>query len=181
MSRIGKQPITIPAGVTVTVDKNMVTAQGPQGTISRRVHRDISVAIADGILTCSVTRHSKQASALWGTTRAVLNNIITGVQEGFQKKLELHGVGYRAALKGSDLEMQLGFSHPVTVPAPEGISFSVQKNIITVEGADIIRVGQVTADIRAIRPPEPYKGKGIRYVGEHVRRKVGKVAGTEKG
>lgn len=181
MSRIGKQPISIPAGVTVTADNDVVTAQGPKGTLSRRVHRDISIAIADGILTCSVKRNSKEASALWGTTRAVLNKLVTGVQEGFQKQLELHGVGYRAAVKGKDLEMQLGFSHSVTVPAPAGISFSVHKNIITVEGADIIQVGQVAADIRTIRPPEPYKGKGIRYVGERVRRKVGKVAGTEKG
>lgn len=178
MSRIGKQPIPLPEGVTAEIADGTVTVRGPRGELSFSVHRDITVTEQDGTLHCAVGRRSKQASALWGTTRARLANVVTGVTTGFTKQLELHGVGYRAQLKGKDLELALGFSHPVHVAAPEGISFAVEKELITVEGNDPVLVGQVASDIRQLRKPEPYKGKGVRYVGEHVRRKVGKVVGS---
>lgn len=177
MSRIGKQQIVIPTGTTVSVEGNQVTVKGSHGELAVRIHPDIAVAVADEKVTCTVRRNSKQAAALWGTTRANIANAVQGVSEGYKKQLELHGVGYRAQLKGKDLEFALGFSHPITVKAPEGISFTVEKDKISVEGVDKVLVGQVAADIRELRKPEPYKGKGIRYLGEHVRRKVGKVVG----
>lgn len=183
MSRIGKQPIILPGGVTATVDGALVTIKGPKGELSYTVHPYISVKLTDGALICTVHddvtgRLAKQAAALWGTTRARLASILHGVSEGFEKKLELHGVGYRASLKGSHLELVVGYSHPVLVEAPAGISFSVDKEVVTVAGIDAVLVGQLAADIRQVRKPEPYKGKGIRYQGERVRRKVGKVVGT---
>lgn len=181
MSRIGKQPVPIPNGVTVTVSDSVVTVKGPKGEMVQTVHPDIAVAVQDNQIQCTVARPTKQSNALWGTTRALLANMITGVTEGFRKQLELHGVGYRAAVKGKDLELALGFSHPVKIAAPANISFVVEKDVITVEGISSAEVGQIAADIRKIRPPEPYKGKGIRYVGEHVRRKVGKVVGAASG
>lgn len=177
MSRIGKNPIALPDGVTASVSGQVVTVKGPKGELTHKAHPDIAVSIEHNVITCSVVRQSKRASALWGTTRAVIANLVTGVTAGFQKQLELQGVGYRAALKGKNLELQVGFSHPVIVPVPEGITFQVEKEIITISGPDIEQVGQLAADIRAIRKPEPYKGKGVRYVGEHVRHKVGKVVG----
>jgi large subunit ribosomal protein L6 len=178
MSRIGKQSIAIPSDVTVTVEGNMVHVKGPKGSLSVPVHPDIAVTVADNVLTCAISHKTKKASALWGTMRAILANAVTGVHEGFTKKLELQGVGYRASLQGKNVQLLVGFSHPVLIEAPEGISFTVEKEIITVTGFDAYLVGQVAANIRAVRPPEPYKGKGIRYVGEHVRRKVGKVVGS---
>lgn len=177
MSRIGKQPVSIPSGVTVTVDGQDVVVKGPKGTLSLVAHSDIAVTVADNTVVCEIKRQSKQSSALWGTTRANIANLVEGVTEGFKKQLELHGVGYRAQLKGKDLEFALGFSHPVLIKAPEGITFTVEKDHVTIEGIDKVLVGQVAANIRSLRKPEPYKGKGIRYVGEHVRRKVGKVVG----
>ncbi len=178
MSRIGKQIINIPDKVTVAVAGQEVTVKGPKGELKYIVHPDITVAAADQKITCTVMRDSKKASALWGTNRAVIANMVEGVTQGFKKELELHGVGYRAAVKGKDIELQLGYSHSIKVPAPEGITFAVEKEKITVEGIDKVLVGQIAANIRALRKPEPYKGKGIRYVGEHVRRKVGKVVGA---
>ena len=178
MSRIGKQPIEIPNGVTVTDEGENVTVKGSKGTITVPVHSDIAVNIADNTMTCSIAHESKKSRALWGTMRAILANAVQGVHEGFTKQLELQGVGYRAALQGKNLQLLVGFSHPVIIEAPEGVSFSVEKEIITISGFDAYTVGQVAANIRKVRPPEPYKGKGIRYVGEHVRRKVGKVVGT---
>ncbi|MBI1833699.1 MAG: 50S ribosomal protein L6 [Candidatus Andersenbacteria bacterium] len=178
MSRIGKQPITLPTGVTATVEYEKVIIKGAKGEITRIIHPDIKVVVEGNVVTCSVVRQSKQASALWGTTRAVIASAAEGVSAGVKKQLELQGVGYRAAVKGKNLELLVGFSHPVKVDAPEHITFSVEKEIITVEGVDPIVVGQTAANIRKIRPPEPYKGKGIRYVGEHVRRKAGKVVGA---
>lgn len=178
MSRIGKQPITIPTDVTVTIDGRTVVVSGKKASLSFRLHPHIKAVVADTVLTCEVVKKTKEASALWGTTRARLANMVTGVTQGFQKQLELQGVGYRAALKGKDLELSLGFSHPIKIKAPESITFLVEKEIITISGPDIVEVGQVAADIRKLRPPEPYKGKGVRYVGEKVRRKVGKVVGT---
>jgi len=185
MSRIGKQAIIVPDGVTVEVTEearqSLVMVKGPKGELSYAAHPDIAVETADGQITCTVKRSGKQSAALWGTTRACLANLIEGVTAGFEKKLELQGVGYKAQLKGADLELSLGYSHSITVPAPEGVTFAVDQEIITVSGIDKVLVGQVAADIRALRKPEPYKGKGVRYVGEHVRRKVGKVVGAAEG
>lgn len=178
MSRIGKQPIPLPSGVTFTITGRDVTVKGPKGELKHRLHHTMSVSQEEANLVCAVAKTSKESSALWGTTRAIIAGMVTGVSEGFSKKLEMQGVGYRAALKGKNLELSVGFSHTVPVVAPEGISFKVEKEVITVEGADKYMVGQVAANIRAVRPPEPYKGKGIRYQGEKVRRKVGKVVGA---
>lgn len=178
MSRIGKQFIAIPEGVDITVAGQDVIIKGPKGQITVSVHPVIGVTVADLQMTCAIVHDTKKSSALWGTMRAILANAVEGVHTGFKKQLELQGVGYRASLQGKNLQLLVGFSHPVLIEAPEGISFTVEKEIVTVEGFDAYTVGQVAANIRAIRPPEPYKGKGIRYVGEHVRRKVGKVVGA---
>ncbi|MDP3996982.1 MAG: 50S ribosomal protein L6 [Candidatus Andersenbacteria bacterium] len=178
MSRIGKQPIVIPDGVTAEVAGREVKVKGPLGELVYGVHPAIGVALTDGELVVRVVKPGKKAAALWGTTRARLANIVEGVTKGFSKQLELQGVGFRAQAKGDGLDMSLGFSHPISVKAPEGIKFTVEKEIITITGRDNVLVGQVAADIRKLRPPEPYKGKGVRYVGEHVRRKVGKVVGS---
>lgn len=178
MSRIGKQLIQIPSGVSVTVDGEVVHVKGPKGSLAVSVHPDIAVTISENVLECSISHKTKKAAALWGTMRAILSNAVTGVHEGFTKKLELQGVGYRASLQGKNIQLLVGYSHPVIIEAPEGISFAVEKEIITVTGFDAYLVGQVAANIRKVRPPEPYKGKGIRYLGEHVRRKVGKVVGS---
>lgn len=178
MSRIGKQPIDLPEGVSVRVEGSVVKVKGPKGELEYVVHPDIGVKLNEGRLVCSVGRASRRAAALWGTTRSRLANIVEGVSQGYRKELELHGVGYRASLKGKDLGLLVGFSHPVVINAPPGISFTVDKEVVTVEGSDKVQVGQVAADIRAVRKPEPYKGKGVRYRGERVRRKVGKVVGV---
>jgi large subunit ribosomal protein L6 len=146
--------------------------------LSRPVSSLVTISTTPEGLQVSTTATTKAARSLWGTTRAHLQNMITGVTTGFTKQLELQGVGYRAKLKGNDLEMSLGYSHTIAVPAPEGITFTVEKEIVTVAGNDIEQVGQLAADIRSLRKPEPYKGKGVRYVGEKVRRKVGKVVGS---
>ncbi len=176
MSRIGKMPVTLPAGVEVVVSGQSVNVKGPKGSLSAAFSDRVSVSVADG--TAAVTRadDTRQARALHGLTRALLANMVTGVSTGYVKTLEIIGVGYRAALKGRDLEMQLGFSHPVSVIAPEGIVFEVpEPTKVLVSGIDKQKVGQVAANIRKLRPPEPYKGKGIRYTGEYVRRKAGKA------
>lgn len=178
MSRIGKQSIAIPSGVEVTVQGQDVHVQGPKGQLDIAVHPVIAVSVQDAALHCVIQHDTKKSSALWGTMRAILANAVHGVHEGFTKQLELQGVGYRASLQGKNLQLLVGFSHPVVIEAPEGISFTVEKEIVTVQGFDAYTVGQVAANIRKVRPPEPYKGKGIRYVGEHVRRKVGKVVGS---
>jgi large subunit ribosomal protein L6 len=176
MSRIGKQPVDIPEGVNVTLENDVLKAKGTRGELSMIVHPDIKMTQVDNQLRLEIKRNSKQASALWGTMRVLARNIIEGVSTGYRKQLELHGVGYRASVKGKNLELALGYSHPIVVEAPEGIVFTVEKEVITVEGNDKKLVGQVAANIRSLRKPEPYKGKGVRYVGEHVRRKVGKMA-----
>ncbi len=178
MSKIGKQLVTVPADVTVTTDDGVMTVKGPRGTLSRPIHPLIAITATPEGLSVSTQSATKAARALWGTTRAHLQNMITGVTAGFTKQLELQGVGYRAKLKGKDLEMSLGYSHTITVPAPEGITFTVEKEIVTVAGTNVEHVGQIAADIRELRKPEPYKGKGVRYVGEKVRRKEGKVVGS---
>jgi large subunit ribosomal protein L6 len=177
MSRIGKKPIPLPTGVTVSIEPELVQVNGPRGTLSERVPRDIGVA-QDGD-TIVVTRPTDrgQHRALHGLTRSLVANMVEGVTSGFQKTLEIQGVGYRAVLKGSDLELALGYSHPVPVKAPDGIEFEVpQPTKVIVKGNSKQMVGEVAAYIRKQRPPEPYKGKGIRYEGEYVARKVGKRA-----
>jgi large subunit ribosomal protein L6 len=181
MSRIGKQPIPLPTGVTVTIEPELVTVRGPKGELSERIPRDITVAQDDsnGSSQLVVTRPTDRGEhrALHGLTRTLVANMVTGVTTGFEKRLEIQGVGYRAQLRGRDLELALGYSHPVEVKAPDGIEFEVpQPTRITVRGASKQRVGEVAAYIRKQRKPEPYKGKGIRYEGEYVARKVGKRA-----
>ena len=179
MSRIGKMPIPVPNGVDVTIDGSTVTVKGPKGELSRTFQPIITIARDGDDIVVSRPDDSREAKSLHGLTRTLISNMVVGVSEGFSKKLELVGVGYRAALKGKDLELQLGYSHPVAVAAPDGITFEVPSQTeIIVSGPSKEAVGQVAADIRKWRKPEPYKGKGIRYEGEHVRRKVGK-AGKE--
>ena len=178
MSRIGKLPIPVPAGVEVTIDGATVTVKGSKGEITRTFNEKMTISQAeDNSIVVERPNDERESRALHGLTRSLINNMVIGVNEGFSKTLELVGVGYRAALKGDKLEIQLGFSHPVIVDAIEGIKFECpEPTIINISGIDKQLVGQVAADIRAFRKPEPYKGKGIRYQGEHVRRKEGKAA-----
>ncbi|MDO8600703.1 MAG: 50S ribosomal protein L6 [bacterium] len=176
MSRIGKKPIEIPKGVTVTKNGSLVIVKGEKGELERTLVREIDLDIAEGMLTVKPIGTSRKTPALWGLYRALIQNMIDGVAKGFEKRLEIEGVGYRAALEGKDLTFALGFSHPVKFPAPDGITFTVEKNTILIRGADKERVGETAAKIRDLKPPEPYKGKGIRYAGEVIRRKAGKKA-----
>ena len=177
MSRIGKKPVLVPAGVTVTVDNSTVTVKGPKGELTRTFSELISIKEEGEELLVVRNDDTTDSNAQQGLTRTLLHNMVVGVSEGFEKKLELTGVGYRATLKGKDLDLSLGYSHPVIYPAPENISFLVPDNThITVQGISKEQVGQVAAEIRMKRPPEPYKGKGIHYEGEHIRRKLGKAA-----
>lgn len=176
MSRIGKMPVALPKGVTVSIDGSTVKVKGPKGELSQTFNQDMTIAQEDGKLV--VTKPEDPAyDAMHGLVRALLNNMVKGVSDGFSKTLEIEGVGYRGELQGKNLVLALGYSHPVPVPAPAGINFTVDKSqrVITIEGADKQMVGQVAANIRSLRPPEPYKGKGIRYQGEKVRRKAGKA------
>ena len=177
MSRIGRKAIPIPKGVTVTVNGSEVKVKGPKGELSRTIREEVSVKQEDGALKVERQGDERQVRALHGLTRALLNNMVVGVSSGFSKVLQVEGVGYRAEMKGKDLVMALGFSHPVTVTPPTGITFAVDEKtrLITISGADKELVGQVAADVRKWRPPEPYKGKGLRYQGEVVRRKAGKA------
>ncbi|MGC2240723.1 MAG: 50S ribosomal protein L6 [Acidimicrobiia bacterium] len=176
MSRIGKMPVTVPSGVDVDVKGARVVVKGSKGELSRDFHERISFEIEDGSVNVKRPDDTRESKALHGLSRALLANMVQGVSEGFSKTLEIQGVGYRATLKGSTIELLVGFSHPVEVAAPEGITFEVpEPTRIIVSGIDKEQVGQVAADIRKVRPPEPYKGKGIRYAGEYVRRKAGKA------
>ena len=177
MSRIGKMPITVPAGVEVKIDGTTVSVKGPKGELTRTFRPFVTIEQEGDQLVVSRIDDSRDAKAQHGLVRTLVANMVEGVSNGFSKKLQLVGVGYRAALKGSDLEMQLGYSHPVLVECPEGITFQVpQPTEVVVSGANKEQVGQVAADIRKWRKPEPYKGKGIRYEGEYIRRKLGKAA-----
>jgi len=181
MSRIGKAPIDLPSGVDVTVDGPTVTVKGPKGTLMRTFSERMSIEVDDGVATVGRDGDDREAKSLHGLSRALLFNMVLGVSEGFSRELQMVGVGYRATLQGKDLELQVGFSHLVKVQAPDGIEFEVpEQTKIFVRGIDKEKVGQAAADIRSVRPPEPYKGKGIRYAGEYVRRKAGKagVAGV---
>jgi len=175
MSRIGKKAVAVPTGVTVTISGQTVSVKGPKGQLSWTVAEEIEVKQEGAELVLSKRVDSTRAQAMWGLSRTLVNNMVVGVTQGYEETLELVGVGYRAAMKGSALFMQLGFSHEVDVPPPEGISFAVPKQTeIKISGIDKQAVGEIAARIRRIRPPEPYKGKGVRYAGEKVRRKEGK-------
>ena len=177
MSRIGKKPVQIPAGVTVTVDGTHVAVKGPKGELERTFSELLTITQEGEESLVTRNDDTTQSNAQQGLTRTLIHNMVVGVSEGFEKKLEMTGVGYRATLKGTDLELSLGYSHLVPYPAPEGITFEVPDNThINVKGISKEQVGQVAAEIRAKRPPEPYKAKGIHYVGEHIRRKLGKAA-----
>ena len=176
MSRVGRMPITVPAGVKVSIDDGVFVADGPKGKVSERLLDGIPVEIEDGTVRVSRDGDSREQRSRHGLIRALLANAVNGAAAGFTKKLEIHGVGYRAEVKGREIHFALGFSHPVIYAIPEGIEVEIDKqNRITVSGARRQQVGQVAAEIRALRKPEPYKGKGIRYAGEQIRRKVGKA------
>lgn len=175
MSRIGKLPIQIPSGVTITVDNGIVKVDGPKGSLQETILPEVSANVADGQLTVSRIDDSKIAKSRHGLTRALIQNMVTGVTQGFEKKLEVNGVGYRVAGGGQNLEMSLGFSHPVKYTAMDGVTIAVEKMNITVSGISKQKVGQVAAEIRALKKPEPYKGKGIKYADEVIIRKAGKA------
>ncbi len=177
MSRIGRRVIEVPAGVTVTAAAGRVTVNGPRGELQQVISPDMTLIEDGGTLTVTRPSDRSEHRALHGLTRSLVANMVEGVTRGFEKRLEIQGVGYRAALRGKDIEFTLGYSHPITVPAPAGIEFEVPTPTqVVVRGSDKQQVGQTSAEIRGLRPPEPYKGKGIRYAGEYVARKVGKRA-----
>ena len=175
LSRIGKLPIEIPSGVTITVDSENVTVEGPKGKLVQFITPAATVKVEDGVLTVSPRDESKAARSQHGLMRALINNMVTGVTKGFEKKLEVNGVGFRVAATNNQLEMSLGFSHPVKYKAPEGVTITNDKMTITVSGIDKQQVGQVAAEIRSLKKPEPYKGKGIKYADEVILRKAGKA------
>jgi len=175
MSRIGKRAIAVPSGVTANVEGQTVKIKGPKGALQVALHDDVSVKLESGQIKIAPRAETKRARAQWGTSRTLVNNLISGVTKGFEQRLEISGVGYRAAVQGKNLQLALGYSHDVVYPIPEGIQIAVPKPTeITISGSDIQRVGQVAAEIRAYRPPEPYKGKGVKYVDEFIFRKEGK-------
>jgi large subunit ribosomal protein L6 len=175
MSRIGKHPVAIPEGVTVELAGQLLTTRGRLGALSLAITGEVTATIADGAVTIAPNGDSKHARAMWGTTRALVNNMVTGVAQGFTRNLEINGVGYRAAVQGSTLNLQLGYSHDINYPIPADVRIACERpTAISVTGADRQRVGQIAAEIRAFRPPEPYKGKGIKYSDETLRRKEGK-------
>jgi large subunit ribosomal protein L6 len=176
MSRVGNKPVDLPDGVNVEIEGNAVTVKGTKGQLNRQFNERIGFDVDNGVVTVTRPDDTRESRALHGLSRALLANMVTGVSDGFRKELEIQGVGYRASLKGSGVELLVGFSHPVVVEAPDGITFEVpEQTKIIVSGIDKEQVGQVAANIRKVRPPEPYKGKGIRYSGEYVRRKAGKA------
>jgi len=177
MSRVGREPVTIPDGVKVSIDSGLITVKGPKGSVSEKLLEGIPVDVSDGLVTVKRAGDSGDLRAKHGLMRALIANAVQGVSTGFSKQLEIQGVGYRAQLKGKEIHLALGYSHPIVYPVPEGIEVEVDEkaNRIVVKGADRQVVGQVAAEIRRLRPPEPYKGKGIRYSDEQVKRKVGKA------
>jgi large subunit ribosomal protein L6 len=177
MSRIGKKPIIIPQGVTVTADKNVVTVKGAKGSLAFEHHFDVVVKISpEELVVEKASKGKKDTAAIWGTTARIIENMIEGVTNGFKKQLELNGVGFRMSVAGKKINLALGFSHPVAVDIPEDLDVVIEGNVMTVTGIDKHKVGQFAANIRALKPVEPYKGKGFKYVGERVRRKEGKKA-----
>ena len=176
MSRIGKKPISIPSGVEVAVNGTVVNVKKGSKTIPVETHGRVTVEISDGVVSLGKVGDTKESAAFWGTYRALINNAIEGLSKGFSKSLEINGVGYRAAVKGKVLELQLGYSHPINYEIADGLEITVEKNLIHVKGADKQQVGQAAAIIRGFRKPEPYKGKGVKYTDEHIVRKAGKTA-----
>ncbi len=179
MSRIGKKAITIPKGLEVAVQGSKIIFKSPKAQKELETHNRVNISLQDGVLSFGLKDDGDKnsgARAFWGTYRALANNIVTGLTSGFSKQLEINGVGYRAALKGSVLELSLGFSHPINYEIPKGVEVSVDKNVITLKGDDKQQIGQIASEIRAFRPPEPYKGKGVKYVDETILRKAGKTA-----
>lgn len=182
MSRIGKQPVVVPDGVEVKLDKNILIVKGSKGELTQVIHPSVSIEQKDNKILVTVKKpDEKTQRSLWGLFRKLIDNMVTGVNEGFTKQLEVNGVGFKAAIQDKVLNLQLGFSHPINYTFPDGIDITVEKNLITVSGSDKQKVGQAAAEIRAFKKPEPYKGKGIKYIDEVIRRKVGKAAakGTE--
>jgi len=177
MSRLGKIPATLPSGVEASFADGVLTVKGPKGTLTQEIKSsDVTLTIENGVVTLAPAKETQAARALWGTYASILRNLVAGVTEGYTKKLEIEGVGYRAEAQGQKLSMNLGFSHPVVIQVPEGITAIVEKNVITITGTDKHAVGQFAANVRKVKKPEPYKGKGIRYQGEHIIRKQGKKA-----
>ncbi|MFA6252073.1 MAG: 50S ribosomal protein L6 [Candidatus Paceibacterota bacterium] len=176
MSRIGKKPIKIPAGVEVKLDDKVFEVKGPKGALVREIVREIDAEIKDGEINFSPRNHDKKSLAFWGLTRTLVSNMIDGVTKGYEKKLEINGVGFKCRVEGKDLILDVGYSHSVRIPAAEGITFATEKNVITISGIDKELVGQTAASVRNVKKPEPYKGKGIKYVDEVIRRKLGKKA-----
>ena len=181
MSRIGKKTILIPKEVEVKIEGNLVSVKGPKGELSRKIRPEVKAEIKEDKIFVSIQTETKLTKSLWGLTRVLLSNMVKGVVVGFEKKLEIQGIGFKAAVEGENLVLNVGFTNQVKIKIPQGIKISVEKNIITVTGIDKELVGQLTANIRKVKPPEPYKGKGIRYVNEVVRRKVGKKVVTTAG
>jgi len=178
MSRIGKKPIAIPSGVEVSVDKATVTVKGPKGTLTFQTNQEVAVNVSEGLVQVEMVGKTKNAPAIWGTTARIIENMIAGVTEGFKKQLELNGVGFRMNLAGKKINLALGFSHPVEVEVIDGIEVVIEGNVMTISGIDKHAVGQFAANIRDLKPVEPYKGKGFRYVGEIVRKKEGKKSAS---
>jgi len=175
MSRVGSSAITIPADVTISHDGGMMVVKGKNGELSTPLHGDIELSLADNVATLKLARDTRQAKALWGTMRANLSNMVVGVSAGFTRKLEINGVGYRAAMQGNKLVLSLGYSHPVEMDVPAGLKVNIENNTsVTITGADKQLLGQFAAEVRAKRPPEPYKGKGVKYADEYIVRKEGK-------
>ena len=180
MSRIGKKPIPVPQGVKIAVEGNTVRVEGPKGQLSQRVPDSVSVRIESNVLTVDRSSDHRNVRALHGLTRSLLANMVHGVKDGFERKLEIVGIGYRAQLTGKNLQLALGYSHPVIFPLPDGVHAEIERQVsITLKGADKALLGQVAAKLRALRKPDPYKGKGIKYAEEQIRRKVGKKAGAK--
>lgn len=178
MSRIGKKPIEIPEGVEAKVERNIVTVKGPKGELQKEVRPEISIEIKEGKIFLTPKIENKQTKSFWGLTRTLIANMVKGATEGFEKKLEIEGIGFKAQISGNILELFVGFAYPVKIVAPENVNFSVEKNIITISGPDLEKVSQTAAKIKRAKPAEPYKGKGIKYLGEKIRRKVGKKVVT---
>lgn len=176
MSRVGKKPIPVPEKAKVTYNNHILTVQSDKGSLTHTVHPDVDLNIEDNLIQVAVRRNDKKTKALWGTTRAVVANMITGVTDGFVRVLEINGIGYRAELKGNSIDLHLGFSHPINYPLPEGVSAQIERSTIRLSGIDKELLGFAAASIRRFRPPEPYKGKGIKYAEETIQRKAGKTA-----
>ena len=176
MSRVGKKPIQISDKIKISYTDRVLTVSGEKGTLSRTIHPDVDLTIETDTLTVTILNMDKKTRSLWGMTRALVANMVTGVSQGFDRALEINGIGYRAELKGNNIELNLGYSHPIDFPLPEGISANIEKNVIKLSGIDKDLLGYTASTIRNLRPPEPYKGKGVKYAEEHIQRKAGKTA-----